>query len=254
MPSLTQAYQSELKRTRHAVADRVAANWRRLPDLRDERIPGFLAATLPVVKAGQGRAVALTSAYLSKKLGVAPVGLDVESLVGANARGGVDPAEVYRRPFITARAAIFSIGIAAATEKGLSRLMATADMDVALSGRDANLAFAGQSGDQIIGWTRVADGGCCDFCQSIDGATTGPDEPQPLHNRCGCTADPITHSSSPGFSGFGLGSILAAGVVIGEGIAAVMIHEHGELGPVIGAAGDNFAGPDDLNDPGYVES
>ena len=247
--ALTAAYQGELKRTRHAVAARVAANWRRLPDLRDERIPGFLEATLPVVKAGQQRAVALTSAYLAKKLGVPPVGLDVESLVGANVRGGVAPEVVYRRPFITARAAIFTIGIDAAFDKGESRLMSTADMDIAMSGRDANLAFAGQT-DRIIGWIRVADAACCDFCTGIDGArTSGPDQPQPLHNRCGCTADPITRSSpSPG------GPLLALGVAIGEGIDAVMIHEHGELGPVIGAAGDNFAGPDDLDDPDYVES
>ena len=91
MPTLTQAYQSELKRTRHAVADRVAANWHRLPDLRDERIPGFLAATLPVVKAGQGRAVALTSAYLSKKLGVAPVhDLRVDAIADVRAHQGLD--------------------------------------------------------------------------------------------------------------------------------------------------------------------
>ena len=244
--ALTVAYQGELKRTRHAVAARVAANWHRLPDLRDERIPGFLDATLPVVKAGQGRVVALTSAYLSKKLGVAPVGLDVESLVGANVRNGVDPAKVYTRPFITARAAIFTLGIAAATEKGLSRLMATADMDIAMSGRDANLAYASESGDQIIGWVRVADGGCCGYCQDTDGAHTGPDEPQPLHNRCGCTADPITRSSGFGFGG----ALLAVGAVIGSAV----IREHGELGPVIGASGDEFAGPDDLDDPDYVES
>ena len=163
--ALTAAYQGELKRTRHAVAARVAANWRHLPDLRDERIPGFLAATLPVVKAGQGRAVALTSAYLSKKLGVAPVGLDVEALT-ADIRGGVDPVTVYTRPFITARAAIFAIGIADAIDKGGSRLMSTADMDIAMTGRDANLAYASESGDQIIGWTRVADGGCCDFAKA----------------------------------------------------------------------------------------
>lgn len=256
MPStLTAAYQSELKRTRHAVADRVASNWKRLPDYRDDRVPGFLDATLPVVRAGQQRAVALTSAYLSRRMGVAPVGLDVESLVGANVRGGVDPVEVYTRPFVTARAAIFTLGIVAAGVKGLSRLTSTADMDVAMSGRDALLAFGRESDGEIIGWTRVADPGCCEFCQSIDGAHTGPDEPQPLHNRCGCSADPVTRSSFGGAGAGGFsGGLLAVGAVIGLGAAAAVIHEHGELGPVIGAAGDAFAGPDDIDDPDYVES
>jgi hypothetical protein len=256
MPSaLTAAYLSELKRTRHAVSAHVASKWERLPDYRDERIPGFLDATLPVVRAGQQRAVALTSAYLARKLGVPPVGLNVDSLVGANVRGGVDPATVYTRPFITVRAAIFTIGIAAASAKGLARLTSTAEMDVAMSGRDALLAFSrdSASGGEITGWTRVADPGCCEFCQSINGARTGPDEPQPLHNRCGCSAEPITGDSggSGGFGGFA-GALL--GSVLGEGDAATSIEQHGELGPVITAAGDNFAGPNDLGDPNYVES
>lgn len=243
LPPLTVAYQSELKRTRHAVAARVTANWNRLPDYKDKRIPGFLEATLPVVKAGQARAIALTSAYTARKLGVPPVGLDVEALTDG-IRGGVDPMTVYRRPFETVWSSIYTIGIAAAAAKGLARLQSTAEMDIALSGRDSLLAFGRDSGGEIIGWTRVAEGSCCDFCQSIDGAHTGPDEPQPLHNRCGCTADPITRSSG-GSSGFG-GALLAIGAVIGTGIAAAVIEQHGELGPVIGAAGDNFAGPEDV--------
>lgn len=256
MPSgLTLAYQGELKRTRNAVAARVTANWNRLPDYRDDRIPDFLGATLPVVRAGQQRAVALTSAYLSRKLGAAPVGLDVESLIGANVRNGVDPAEVYRRPFVTVWAAITTIGLEAAVAKGLSRLTSTVDMDVAMSGRDTLLAYGRESNERIVGWERVADPGCCDFCLSINGAHTGPDEPQPLHNRCGCTADPITRHSGGGSQHDGLsGALLAVGSAIGSGVAAALIRDHGELGPVITAKGDAFDGPDDLDDPDYIES
>lgn len=256
MPSaLTVAYQGELRRTRNAVAARVAANWERLPDYRDDRVPGFLAATLPVVAAGQHRAVALTSAYLSRTLGMGVVALDVASLVGANVRGGVDPSEVYTRPFVTTWAAIASIGLDAAIAKGLSRLTATVHVDVAMSARDSLLAFRDQTGESagggIVGWRRVADPGCCDFCHRIDGARTGPTEPQPLHNRCGCTAEPITRAD--GLSSL-RGPALRPGSVIGLGDAATQIREHGELGPVITAASDAFAGPGDLNTPGYIES
>ncbi len=248
LPALTAAYQGEMKRTRQAVADHVASVWRRLPDYRDEQVPGFLQAALPVVQAGQRRAVALTSAYLSRALGAPPVGLDVETLVGAAVRNGMDPAEVYRRPFVTTWAAIAKIGVQAAIEKGLSRLTSTADMDVAMSGRDTLLAYQrvapAVESDRIIGWRRVAEPGCCDFCLSIDGAHTGPDEPQPLHNRCGCTADPITAGSS----------LVGALLGVGSRIDKTVIREHGELGPVITAHGDSFAGPDDLDDPDYIES
>lgn len=254
MPSaLTVAYQGEMKRTRNAVAARAAAEWARLPDYRDDRIPDFLGATLPVVQAGQRRAVALTSAYLARRMQMAPVGLDTESLIGANVRNGVAPEEVYRRPFVTVWASIATLGLEAAVAKGLSRLTSTVDMDVAMSGRDSLLAFGRQSSDQIIGWTRVADPGCCDYCLAIDGAHTGPDEPQPLHNRCGCTADPVTRTSEGGRGGFLshlTGALLAVGAVIGDAV----IHMHGELGPVIGAKGDAFAGPDDLGESDYIES
>lgn len=246
--ALTAAYQGEMKRTRAAVSAHVASTWRRLPNYRDEQIPGFLKATLPVVQAGQRRAVALTSAYLSRMLGAPPVGLDVEALIGAAVRNGMDPAEVYRRPFVTTWAAIQRIGLEAAIQKGLSRLESTADMDVAMSGRDALLAYQREApaseSDRIIGWTRVAEPGCCDFCLSIDGAHTGPEEPQPLHNRCGCTADPITARSGL------VGALLGIGSQIGD----TVIRDHGELGPVITAHGDAFAGPDDLDDPDYIES
>ena len=86
MPSaLTVAYQGEMKRTRNAVAARAAAEWSRLPDYRDSRIPEFLGTTLPVVQAGQRRAVALTSAYLARRMGTAPV-VERLRLIGAGMR------------------------------------------------------------------------------------------------------------------------------------------------------------------------
>ena len=237
--SLTRAYQAELKRTRQAVADHVERQWRALPEYRDAQVPVFLDKVLPVVKAGQTRAVALTAAYMSKKVGIAPIGLNTEALIGAGARNGVDPAQVYARPFTTLWTSIATIGYAAALEKALSRLKSTADMDVALASRDATLAF-GQADDQVIGWTRVADPSCCDFCQELDGVQTGPTEPQPLHNNCGCTADPITRSSGDSTQDFG-------SFAPGQEFDQVQIEEHGELGPVITDKNYNFTGPNDLH-------
>jgi hypothetical protein len=239
MSKLTKAYQLELKRTRTAVADHAEKVWKALPDYRDEQVPGFLDKVLPVVSAGQSRAVALTNAYMSRKLGIPPVNMDVQSLIGAAARNGVAPADVYTRAFTTVWTSIATIGFAAALEKGLSRLKSTADMDVAMASRNATVAFA-QAEDKVVGWTRVADPSCCDFCQMLDGVETGPSEPQPLHNNCGCTADPIVRSitsSEPQDS-----------YAPGEIFDQVAIEEHGELGPVITDKNYKFTGPDDLND------
>ena len=121
MTSLTRAYQAELKKTRQAVANHVERQWRALPDHRDDKIAGFLEGVLPVVEAGQARAVALTDAYLSSRLGLTgPVGLAVDKLTGAAVRNGVLPADVYTRPFVTVWAGIATIGYEAAKAKALS--------------------------------------------------------------------------------------------------------------------------------------
>jgi hypothetical protein len=237
MDALTQAYQSELKRVRSAVASRAETLWHKLPNYYDDQIPVFLQQVLPVVQAGQFRAIALTSAYSARRLGVAPVGIDTAAIV-ANVRKGVAPEAVYGRPFITMRAAIRDLGVAGAIEKGASRLLATADMDVAMASRDSLLPLTSElqkTGTDIVAWQRVADPGCCDFCLMLDGVHTGPQEPQPLHNRCGCTAEPITTDR------FSFTSVIS-GAVIGS----AMIHEHGELGPLITDKHDNFTSLDDL--------
>ena len=227
MDTLTQAYQAELKKTRQVVADRVAEMFRTLPNYYDDQVPGFVARAVPVVQAGQQRAVALTTAYSSRKLGVAPVGVDTAAIIDG-VRGDVTANDVYARPFVTVRAAIASVGISTAVVMGINRLRSTANMDVQMASRDALGPLADALGKRVTGWTRVAEPSCCDFCQELDGVTTGPTEPQPLHNNCGCTAEPEV-------TGLGLAS-MAAGTVFGM----VAIHEHGELGPVITDKHDDF--------------
>ena len=227
MDTLTQTYQAELKKTRLAVADRVAEMFRTLPNYYDDQVPGFVARAVPVVQAGQQRAIALTNAYSARKLGVQPVGVDTAAII-EGIRGDVTPQDVYARPFVTVRSAIMSVGISTAVVMGINRLRSTANMDVQMASRDALGPLANALGQRVTGWTRVAEPSCCDFCQELDGVTTGPTEPQPLHNNCGCTAE-------PNVSGLGIESV-AAGAVFGM----VEIRDHGELGPVITDKHDDF--------------
>jgi len=231
--SLTAVYQAELKRTRDAVANALRLHWQALPDYRDPQVRNFTERVVPIVEAGQRRAVAMTDAYMAKTLGMAPLGLQATDLVGPGARRGIDPHVVYARPFTTVWTSIATIGFDAAVAKGLSRLMSTGDMDVALSARSASQAF-GASSDRVAGYLRRADPGCCDFCQSIDGAKVASADAAPLHNRCGCTVEPIEVGSSnaTGFQTFSPGS------TFGE----MQIEEHGELGAVITDKHDKFTG------------
>lgn len=236
--SLTAVYQQELKRTRQAVANQVRLHWNNLPDYRDDKVEPFVNAVVPIVEAGQRRAISMTDAYVSHMLGVKPLGLDLSQLTGSAVRNGVSPFEVYARPFTSVWTSIATIGFSAAVLKGMNRLTSTAEMDVALSARDASRAYAGQS-DRIMGWTRVADPMCCDFCQMIDGAKVASEDASPLHNNCSCTLEPIETGSDVNPSDF---VSFEPGSVFDD----VEIQEHGELGPVITNKHDNFTGPNDL--------
>lgn len=237
MDSLTRRYQAELKRTRAVVRGRVEEAWRGLPDYRDKNKADFLDQVLPVVQAGQERAVSLTSAYMTQKMGLgSPVGLALDTLTGAGVRNGIDPRTVYERPFTTLYVSIAAIGFARAYEKALARLGSTADMDVAMSARDASVAFANAS-SKVTMFQRVADPNCCDFCQTIDGALVRSDDPAPLHNNCGCTVEPLSDSTE------GVSFLdLSAGSQFGD----VEFQEHGELGPVITPKDSEFTSLADL--------
>lgn len=235
--SLTAAYQGQLKATRNAVGDAVAHQWRSLQTYNEADVPRFVGKVAPIIEAGQARAVALTSAYVARKTGSPIAGLSLSSLPPI--RNGVLPDVVYRRPFVGVWSALgdddYDGDYEAATNVGLEIAKSSSLMDVALTVMAAYVGFAAL-GSGIKAWRRVADPGCCDYCQSIDGSYTGPDEPQPLHNRCGCTADPVTNEVSSD------AKFLSPGATHED----TQIQDHGELGPVITARGDHFAGPSEI--------
>ena len=244
---LTLAYQAHLRSTRAAVSDAVGAQWRALGSYNEADVGRFVSAVSPVVSAGQIRAVSLTQAYVARKTGSPIVGVDVPALQ-ATLRNGVGSDVVYRRPFVRVWTTLKRIGAGdeegdyeTAVQVGQNQAESNSDMDIALAMMAAYVALGSSSSDsgsedEIVAWRRVADGNCCDYCQMLDGVHTGPDEPQPLHNRCGCTAEPIMRRSRI------TGDLASPG----DSIEGVTIHQHGELGPVISRKGDSFTSIDDL--------
>lgn len=236
---LTRVYQDQLKATRIAVKDGVGRVFKALPAYNRSDIPTFLHHAVPMIQAGQIRAAHLTSVYMSKTLKAPIIGLDTTNLVGAAVRNGVSPEEVYTRAFIQLWGVLKANGnYNDAIQQGLDRVQSSSMMDVALATRDAALQYGSQSSEDIIGWIRVADSDACQFCSDIDGAKTGPDEPMPLHNNCGCTVDPITSTSTTSNDA----PTLDDGATVGD----AEINMNDELGPVITSKGDNFTTPADF--------
>ena len=241
--ALTQAHiraQAELRRTVSAI---IAGIWARLGHYDQADVDPWLADALPVVAGAQSQSIALTSAFIAMSLKVPAFGVaDPAKLAGAAVRGGTPPADVYTRPFITVWTALKNgQPWQDAVAQGQARAESAASMDVALSSRatfaEAQDTVTTDGGDNIIGYQRVADGGACDFCAEINGAFCYNADASPLHNHCGCGLEPIM-SKFPSDA-----TILPDHPSETDAYA---IHDHGELGAVIGAPGDNFTTEADL--------
>jgi hypothetical protein len=210
----------------------VVARWDDLATHNEADVAGFVDDVVPNIVTVQAVAAQLTDGYLAALMRRPPLGVDLEDLTGAAVRNGTDPAEVYRRPFVTTWTALKrGASPADALAAGRARLEATAAMDIALSSRAA-AREVGRADPNIAGFQRVPDGGACEFCEMAAGQRYNTDDLMPLHNRCGCTVEPIAGGRE----------------VESETIPdpAVDVREHGELGPVLVGAGDHFTDEDEL--------
>lgn len=256
MSTLTQRYQHELARTRAVTANAVAQAWDDLGTYHEADIAPFLDAVTPVVSGAQAHAVALTDGYLALRTKRDPFGVDPAEL---DLRNGVPLEEVYRRPFVTTWTALSrGAGIRDAIQAGRSRAAGSAEMDVALATRSSASA-AIQLDDRVVGYERVPDGGACDFCLLVSTQRYHSEDLMPIHNRCGCTVDPILAGDDRGkiLDRDLLDSLNAKGVKVydngtvrtyggtGDPVGA-QVHDHGELGPVVTNADDAFTAEHDI--------
>jgi hypothetical protein len=81
-------------------ASRIAvAAWDRLPGYDRENVDEFLSTALPPLHGANLQAVALTEAFIARKLGRLPLGVSSDAIV-AGIRNGAAPATVYERAFV----------------------------------------------------------------------------------------------------------------------------------------------------------
>jgi hypothetical protein len=224
---------------RARVVDFVTRTWFGLGDWRDADIDRFAAAVVPVVAGGQIRVASLTDAYLAQVetavLGIptGPVGVP-RGLVLVDAIRGVDPAEVYRRPALelyTALAAGIAFPAALAAARARAEELALSDLQLAKT-HAARYVLDGK--DNVETYQRVADGNACELCAGADGETYHSSDVMPIHARCGCDVVPVFDGHRP------------EPIEPPDDVEPPVVHEHGELGPVLAAAGADFTGPDDI--------
>lgn len=217
------------RRLRQAVSLAVGRVWDDLPGHDRENVDEWLSKVLPLVAAGQRQSAALTEALIARTLRRQPLGFNPDNLTGAAVRNGVDPTEVYQRPFVTLWAKLGEgVPFADASAVSLARAQGMAAWDVQASMR-ATANAVQQATPEIIGYERVADGDPCEFCAEVDTAFVKSADAMALHNNCGCGLEPVTAATRGQRTG-----------QKGQHGRRTAVHEHGELGPVLGDTAHDF--------------
>lgn len=219
----------------------ISTVWAGLGSYRDADITRFVNVVLPVVLGAQQQVAALTDAYLAalaaSVLGtpVRETGVKVKAVTGEALRG-VSPQEVYRRPGIQVWTAL-SLGktFTQAVSEGLERALDIARTDLQLV--KTHTARRILEGDRrVVGHQRVVSGKGCSLCHKAAGQRYTKANLQPIHDNCDCGVRPI-YARAP---------VSQADQQEAAEDVEVIVHEHGELGPVLAVKGQNFTGPHDI--------
>lgn len=284
------AYQASTAAVRTQLEGFIRALWTSLGTYRSPQMREFTGQALPTVQGAMGHMADLTSGYLAALADVhgqpTPAGPSRAPTI-ARVRNGVDPTEVYERPFHLVWRQLAELprqpgSIEQAIKAGEDRAVQTSLTDVQLAKtHTAQQAIAHDR--HIVGYRRVLEGAySCGLC--IVAATLRYHKAKLLaiHPACDCGIEPMWGTEDTGKTvdvvrrgsdgelvpigelgdvhqaiadRFGRSSAAARnipGVRDGKGNPlqyrdAIIIHDHGELGPVIGVRGVDWVGPNDLN-------
>jgi len=227
-------------RLRAGTVDAVKRAWAAMPAYNRENLDEWLSIVLPIVEAAQRQSVSITDAYIAMAVDKSAFGVNYDDVTGAAVRNGTPPETVYERPFVTVWAALGNgQEMKDALSAGLARATTAAAMDTQLAMR-ATADKLQSSANGIYGYQRVADAGACEFCQAVDGAYVKGSSGfvMALHPECGCGLEVLTEPHR--------GAVrLPDGTKIrayqhGPLTKDVAVHDHGELGPLLGSPDHNF--------------
>ncbi len=248
MPTrLDRAYQSAITRLRERLEALLRRQFHAAGDYRDADADRFVAQMVPLVLAARAASSSLTAGWLSQKLTDA-LGRTVRAaMVDTTGLRGVPVEEVYRRPFRTVWAEL-SEGrpLAQATEAGEARAADLVLSDIQLAKTHTAREVFQQAG--VDRYIRVLKGEqSCALCYVASTQTYSTSTLSPMHPGCDCDVD----IAPPDFDG--TDQLAASHEAIQErfGVSdpgarapdyrkALLVREHGELGPVLTVAEHRF--------------
>lgn len=269
------AYQRQTEQLQASVLRVIARLWASLGVYREPQMRRFAGDVTPIVLGGQRQMSALTAAYIARvrQLSVggrgAPVTVNPLRVTGAAVRNGVPPAEVYERPFHLVWRQLDELphvdgAIEQAIEAGLNRAEQLAATDLQLS--KTHTAREIYSRDQnVVGYRRVLEGErSCGLCIVASTQRYHKKNLLPIHPGCDCSTAAIYGDFDPGLiidpetledlhqrilQRFGVNA-RDARAIPQKGLPdyrdILVVHTHGEIGPVLAVRGQPFLGPEDV--------
>lgn len=256
------SYQGQIGEIRRRVVGFVQRTWTGLDQYRDGDIDRFVAAVVPIVTAGQVRVAALTDAYLATLAAavfdtkLAPVGVPAELVTDETIRG-VPAADVYRRAGVTVWTRLSQgVSLTDAVAVGGDRATAMAATDLQLAKTHAS-RYVLSATDNVVGYRRVLESGNpCGLCIVAATQKYSREDLLPIHANCDCSVQPIYGIGDPGpLSDLPDDTTSAIGDRFSDVADSadpahlhgeIVVHEHGELGPVLAVRGQEFTGPSDI--------
>ena len=228
--ALIRAYEAATSQVRERIVAYAIAVWGAASAYRDDDIDRIVRQVVPAVQAGQLQLATITDAYIGRmaSLSAVPWVSSVDRSVVAYR--GVAASEVYRRPAVTVYTALASgSSFDAALTEGTNRLTSIVSTDLQQA-RNRQAARSVQSSGFRF-YRRVLSGKeDCEKCRIASTHRYRKADLMPIHPGCDCGVEPlIEFDPTP--------DPLAETVVT---------NMHGELGPTLGWAADNFTSAADI--------
>ncbi|MFG2468718.1 hypothetical protein ACGFXB_25130 [Streptomyces canus] len=260
--ALTERYDAVSTSLRARVISFVLAAFDSLGNYRDADADAFVEHVLPTVLAAQAQMGQLTDAYLSAMIGdmlgttQAAAGVRL-----AEALRGVEPAEVYRRPFVTAYTALSQgKSYAEALGEARTRLLSITETDMQLARTHAARQSMERGGAQFFR-RRLTGTKNCALCTLASTQRYRVENLMPIHPGCDCKVEPLVGNKDPGQI-IDEATLKAAHAAVAKGVGqsdasgrapdyrdVIITRQHGEYGPLLAVRRHEFTGPDDVPSP-----
>ncbi|MCQ6554801.1 hypothetical protein NPS70_16570 [Streptomyces sp. C10-9-1] len=258
-----QRYGAQVAGVWTSVLGRVRRSWDGLDSWRDADVARFQRQALPVILGGQRTIAALTASYLEslyQELGEQPPRrpLDMDRVTGRSLRD-VDPADVYRRPFVTAWSSLADDEpLDVALDHGARRLETILKTDLQLA-RTHTVREVAADMPRFTYTVRELQGEYdCALCIVASTQRYHKRNLAPIHPGCDCIVKTVTADYDPGQI-IDEARLEQLHRVVEEATGQsdrgaraidyrkiIVANDHGEIGPVLGFAGQRFTGPDDI--------